>query len=156
GNTIILLNTTTHTCTTETYSGGPAKVFNGTYGRFRYSQNKGVFVSCNSIDSNCYTLRIDAPEDTDFYNRCNAVGVARCVGFDNPNTDIVQGQNVSPGDYGYTNIGLDTSMKRSGAGSLRLTQLAGQSGSQISGVWSPLPGTAMQPALGQTWGQNST
>jgi len=59
GNTIYLLDTGTWTWSTVTYSGGPAKVGSqGTFGRFAYSPTSNVFVSCNSVDSNCYTLRL--------------------------------------------------------------------------------------------------
>ena len=61
GNTIYLLNPDTLSCTTVTYAGGPSAVANGTFGRFRYSPTLNVFVVCNSVNANCYTLRLTPP-----------------------------------------------------------------------------------------------
>src|SRR5919197_54354 len=58
GNTIYILNPDTLSCTTVSYSGGPATVPNGTFGRFRYVPSLNLFVVCNSVDANCYTLRL--------------------------------------------------------------------------------------------------
>jgi hypothetical protein len=67
GNTVYILNPDTLTCTTASYSGGPATVPNGTFGRFRYVPSLNIFVVCNSVDANCYTLRLtsgSAPPST--------------------------------------------------------------------------------------------
>jgi hypothetical protein len=58
GNTVYLLNTSTHACTSVNYSGGPAKVSNNTYSRFLYSSTSNVFVTCQSVSAPCYTLRL--------------------------------------------------------------------------------------------------
>jgi outer membrane lipoprotein-sorting protein len=58
GDTVWLLDPGTFTCTAASYPGGPRSVTNGTYGRFRYSPQSGVFVVCNDIDDNCHTLRL--------------------------------------------------------------------------------------------------
>ena len=59
GNTIYILNPDTLSCTTVSYSGGPTtSVANGTFGRFRYSPSLNVFVVCNSVDADCYALRL--------------------------------------------------------------------------------------------------
>jgi len=61
GDTIFLFNPDTLSCTTAVHAGGPAAVPNGTYGRFRYSPSLNVFVVCNSVNANCYTLRLTPP-----------------------------------------------------------------------------------------------
>jgi hypothetical protein len=58
GNTIYILNPDTLSCTTVSYMGGPSAMPNGTYGRFRYSPSLNVFAVCNSVDENCYALRL--------------------------------------------------------------------------------------------------
>ena len=58
GNTIYILNPDTLSCTTVSHLGGPADLANGTYGRFRYSPSLNVFVVCNSVDVDCYALRL--------------------------------------------------------------------------------------------------
>ena len=55
---VYLLNPDTLACTTVTYSGGPSAVADGTFGKFRYSPQLNVFAVCNSVDENCYTLRL--------------------------------------------------------------------------------------------------
>lgn len=58
GNTVYVMNIDSRLCSTVSYSGGPASMANGTFGRFRYSQKYNVFVVCNSVDDDCYTLRL--------------------------------------------------------------------------------------------------
>jgi chitodextrinase len=58
GNTVYFLNTSTWTCTSTSFSGGPASMANGTYGRFAYGPAHGVFVTYNSVDANATTLRL--------------------------------------------------------------------------------------------------
>jgi hypothetical protein len=58
GDSVQLLNPDTLSCSTVTYPNGPTRTGTGTYGRFRYSPNSGVYVSCNRIDDNCYVLRL--------------------------------------------------------------------------------------------------
>ena len=91
--------------------------------------------------------------DTSFAARCAAPGVVKCYGFDNTTTDIVRGQNLWP-DEGQTYRGaLDTSLKASGAGSLRFDlPPPPHAGSNIAGRWSP----ESNPAMGRVFGQNST
>jgi hypothetical protein len=64
GNTVYLLNTATWSCTSASFSGGPAAISNGTFGRFRYVPDHNVFVVCNSIDANCYALRMTPSTST--------------------------------------------------------------------------------------------
>lgn len=59
GDTIYLFDPVVLSCTTVTHAGGPAAATTGTWGRFRYSPNLNVFAVCNSVDANCYTLRLD-------------------------------------------------------------------------------------------------
>jgi hypothetical protein len=58
GNTIYLLNTASWTCSSVTFAGGPTSIPAGTFGRFRYVPTHNIFVVCNSIDDNCYSLRL--------------------------------------------------------------------------------------------------
>lgn len=60
GNTVYTLNATTNAWTAVTFSGGPSAAANGTYKRFSYSPNSGVFVVANSVDSPAYVLRLSA------------------------------------------------------------------------------------------------
>ena len=68
GDAVYLLNPDTKSCTTETFSGGPpdsdhqgsAHTSNGTYGRFRYFPERGVFVLVNEATTNTYILRLSA------------------------------------------------------------------------------------------------
>ena len=67
GDTIYIFNPDTKSCTTQTFSGGPpdsshqgsTHTTNGTYGRFRYFPEKGVFVVVNEASNNTYILRLD-------------------------------------------------------------------------------------------------
>jgi hypothetical protein len=61
GNTIYLMNPDTGVCTTVSHSGGPAALEQGTFGRFRYVTALNLFVTCNSVDTNCHTLRLTPP-----------------------------------------------------------------------------------------------
>ena len=58
GDTVYILNPDTLSCATVSYPGGPSAIPQGTYGRFRYSPSLNVFVVCNGVDDNCYTLRL--------------------------------------------------------------------------------------------------
>jgi hypothetical protein len=59
GNTVYILNPDTFSCTTSSSSGGPTTVSaQGTWGRFRYSPSLNVFAVCNSVNENCYSLRL--------------------------------------------------------------------------------------------------
>lgn len=61
GNTIYLMNPDTGVCTTVTHTGGPAALPQGIFGRFRYVAALNLFVTCNSVDTNCHTLRLTPP-----------------------------------------------------------------------------------------------
>jgi len=59
GDTVYLYNPDTDSCTSVTYPNGPgAAQQNGTFGRFRYFPNLGVFALVNNWASNAYTLRL--------------------------------------------------------------------------------------------------
>jgi hypothetical protein len=61
GNTVYLFNPDTMTCTSQTYTGGPAAAqANGTFGRFRYFPALNVFAVVNDWQQNGYTLRLTA------------------------------------------------------------------------------------------------
>ncbi len=85
--------------------------------------------------------------DADFQARCNAPGVVKCVGFDNTTSDIVSNVNLFPGGDGVIHGALDTSIKASGAGSLKFT-LPTNGGANAAGSW--------YSNLGGNFGQNST
>ena len=93
------------------------------------------------------TILSSAPiEAQDFQARCAAAGVIKCVGFDDP-SDFSNGSGGLNGAYGfnsgimppsdtsdYTRATLDTSLKASGAGSLKFT-IPSNSGSDTSGAY---------------------
>jgi hypothetical protein len=58
GNTVYKLDPDSGICTTVSHSGGPSAIALGTWGRFRYSPKLNVFVVCNSVNDDCYTLRL--------------------------------------------------------------------------------------------------
>jgi hypothetical protein len=60
GNTVYLLNTQNWSWTSQSFSGGPAAIAQGTNGRWRYSPQSNLFVVVNSVDSNAYVLRLTA------------------------------------------------------------------------------------------------
>jgi hypothetical protein len=73
--------------------------------------------------------------DADFQARCAASGVIMCEGFNNTTTDIVQGENLFPSNSGAYLGTLDTSIKSSGAGSLKFTLPVSPATADISGSW---------------------
>lgn len=60
GNTVYFLNTQTWQWTSQSFSGGPASIGNGTYGRFGYVPGLDVFVTYNAVDASGATLRLSA------------------------------------------------------------------------------------------------
>lgn len=59
GNTAYELDLDTHVWAAHTYSGGPgAAISNGTFKRWAYSPESGAYVVCNSVDANCFALRL--------------------------------------------------------------------------------------------------
>ena len=133
GNTVYLLNPATHTCTTQTVSGGPAQTANGTYGRFRYSEKYHVFITCQAVSSNCMALRLTVQSaDTDWNRRKNGPGVTAYEGFDTIG-DYTNGVKYFNGDGGFDGADMDTTIKTSGTGALRFNLPAGRGTSNISG-----------------------
>jgi len=63
-NVVYSLNLDTNTWTTQTFSGGPTPVGNGTHGRWRYSPKYDLFVLANSVDANVTTVRLAAGSST--------------------------------------------------------------------------------------------
>jgi hypothetical protein len=99
-----------------------------------------------------WSLLAATTPDSDFAARCAAPGVVKCVGFDNTTTDIVRGHNLWPDGNGTYRAGMDTTMKASGAGSLRFDlPPPPHAGANIAGKW--LPET--NDGLGKLFGQNS-
>lgn len=60
GDTVHILDPDSASCTTLQFPGGPTAPVQGTYGRFAYSPQDDVFVTCNDIDDNCHILRLRA------------------------------------------------------------------------------------------------
>ncbi len=152
GNTIYLLNPATHTCSTLTVGGGPAEVANGTFSKFQYSPKDNLFVTCQSSSSNCAALRLTVQDaNSDFLRRCNSPGVTYCQGFDTLE-DYTLGQKAFPGDGGFDGTDCDTTIKASGACSLRFNLPAGRGASNISGFWrDKLKSDNTGFGAGQTW-----
>ena len=135
GNTVYTLNPATHTCSSQSVSGGPTATANGTYGRFQYSAKYHVFITCQSVSANCYALRLTVQSaDTDYARRCNAPGVVKCQSFDTL-ADYTHGQKYFNGDGSFDGADLDTTTKVSGTGALRFNLPAGRATSDISGSW---------------------
>jgi hypothetical protein len=62
GDTVYLLDPETRSCSSQTYPGGPGPAqANGTFGRFRYFPELGVFVIMNDWRQNAYLLRLAPP-----------------------------------------------------------------------------------------------
>jgi hypothetical protein len=60
GDSVYVMDPQTRVCATVSYSGGPAALGNGTFGRFRYSAKSNLFVVCNDVDVDCHALRLSA------------------------------------------------------------------------------------------------
>lgn len=58
GDNVQVLDGETGVCETRTFPDGPTAVATGTFGRFRYSSLSNLYVVCNRIDDNCYSLRL--------------------------------------------------------------------------------------------------
>jgi len=90
----------------------------------------------------------------DFTTRCAAPGVIRCVGFDNA-VDLVgdwgDNHGSDPGTNPASSPELDTTIKSSGASSMKFT-IASQSGSGGAGSWF----TNFSNDLSVQFGENST
>jgi len=167
GNTVYLFNPATKSCTSVTYSGGPAaQQTNGTFGRFRYFPALGVFALVNDAGQNAYTLRLTAPSMTssqDFQNRCSASGVIVCDGFDSSTAipqrtcaDSISGAYPNCSDSTSTYMAVDTTTYRSGGGSM-LATIPGMAGSNSTGYYRRLFASSQgTDATGATaFGQNS-
>jgi hypothetical protein len=61
GNSVYAYNWTTSSWTTQTFTGGPAALSNGTMGRFSFSPATGVFVVYGSVDADAFVLRTEFP-----------------------------------------------------------------------------------------------
>jgi Big-like domain-containing protein/purple acid phosphatase-like protein/fibronectin type III domain protein len=104
GNSVTVYDPTANSCSTVTYSGGPASdAQNGTFGRFRYFPALGVFAVCNSWTANCYTLRLEAgsgtppPASPPVVSGVGTSGVSSSGATVNWTTDIASTSQV---DYG--------------------------------------------------------
>ena len=154
GDTVYFLNTQTWEWTSSTFSGGPAANSNGTWDRFGYVPNLGVFVTLNSVDANGYALRLtsggsptSSDPDADFQARCSAPGVIKCVGFDSTD-DFVPGVTIFAAGDGQMRATRDTSLKASGNSSLRF-EIPSFSGPDVAGYFKGLFGQDFGP--GQTF-----
>jgi hypothetical protein len=131
-----------------------------------------AFVSCSS-GASCsgspiyiYKHTNGTSADIDYANRCSAPGVTKCNAMDTMSTsssditgkDLIRYDHSAPlGNIlpaGGNNIyyaSVDTSVKRSGVGSLRFKLEAGQTTGDIAGQYLPQTNNG----LGATFGQNS-
>src|SRR5262249_32293518 len=99
--------------------------------------------------------------DADFAARCSAPGVLKCQGMNTmgtwPNSDLVRldvdnpHSNIRPRGDGQYRATVDTSIMKSGAGSLRFQLDAGYANSNVAGSY--IPNT--NDGLGMNFGQNT-
>lgn len=135
GNTVYTYNPDTDSCTSQVFTGGPpaptcndgnGQQCEGTYKRFRFFPALGVFALVNDYSQNAYVLRTQAPNDSNFNQRCFAPGVISCEGFDtvasfnqatSPNSGLYY--QVSCQTWPTPCIERDTTNKVSGASSIK-------------------------------------
>ena len=118
GNSAMVYNPATNSCTTQTYSGGPTTTGqNGTFGRFRFFPALGVFAVCNSLTANCYTLRLEGgsgtppPASAPLVSAVGSSGVSSSGATVTWTTDIASTSQV---DYGTsTAYGSSTTLNSS-------------------------------------------
>jgi len=159
GNTIYVINPSTFSCTSETYStgngnstiNGPADPTNGgTFSslmlgkRAAYSAKEDAFIVMGGPFQHAYALRRTTFAASDFVNRCAAAGVTLCQNFDTSAAYTHSGNypTVSPTvRYSNQNSGVqeifqDTATVASGTSSMRI-DCPPQSGSysDCSGGW---------------------
>jgi hypothetical protein len=84
--------------------------------------------------------------ETDFQTRCQAPGVSRCSGFDDPAKDMVLNSQIWAGTS--TTPSQDTVIKSSGAGAMRFTlPPPPHGGANMAGKWEP-QGTGLGASFG--------
>lgn len=130
GDVITLLDLDTLTCTTQTWAGGPSRVVdgfdNGVYDRWNYSPIDHVFVYYGSMSANVSVLRIQPQADADFGVRCFAAGVTQCHNADSTVGMALEGSGALPT--------IDTVVRTSGTGSVRIRQPIGCTGAECGGA----------------------
>lgn len=137
GTTIYILDTTAWSCTTETYSGGPANPhtgdidYQGLSGRFQYSAKEDAFITCAGPYQDCFALRRRLNPLSDFNNRCARSGVLNCRAWD-ASGDFVHASGgggyasgIYPGSDTLYHAVQDTVIRSSGASSLKFITPAG-------------------------------
>ena len=112
----------------------------------------GIMISM-SLAVNAFALTpAEQFANEDFAERCQAVGVIKCVGFDDAATDFVKGKLLAPDGQGVYRAGQDTEVKASGAGSLGFVlPHPSHAGANIAGSWAGFNA----PILGQHFSQHS-
>lgn len=125
GNTVFVYNPDTDSCTQETYAGGPVAQpdHNGTFGRFQYFPNLGVFAIVTDWQQNLFILRrqtATASALQDFNNRAGASGIVLSQNFDT-SAGFQQGVNIFPNTT-FTSVypAQDTTQFKSGTSSMRI------------------------------------
>jgi hypothetical protein len=114
-----------------------------------------ILLLCLSLCS--ATLVQATPQDDDFAARCAAPGVVYCGGLDavGPGAHQIDAAYVIPDSFGTYRYAIDTSIKTSGAGSLRFdVPPPPHGGANIAGSWTP---TAVGSTTGgETFKHNET
>jgi hypothetical protein len=156
GNTVYFYDPDTDSCTSTTYAGGPGAPQNeGTYGRFRYFPQLGVFVVANSMGQDFFSLRLDPAADTNFNYRTSQPGVLNSQGFDSASI-YATAVNQSTLNDGFTvanepNIHRDTTTFLSGGASANFLIPASSGTNDTGNYWSYFG----QGSANQAFGQNS-
>lgn len=144
GNSVILFDSNTHACTTQTFTGGPTvTAAQGTFNRLRYFPSLGVHAVVNTATSNAFTLRLTAYDAAmnNFMQRCAQPGVIVCEGFDEaggiPHNDGAGSGGTSGASISdlSTYPSQDTSVFASGGGSMHFVIPTPSGPSDPNGYW---------------------
>lgn len=155
GNTVYFYNPDTDSCTSDTTStGGPGSAqAAGTYGRWNYDTQNGVYLAVNTIDTNVFAYRratTAAQQNQDWTSRSTAAGVIAARGWDSSGDFAIQSGNTTGIHRSTSNSSVmaqDTTTYTSGGSSMKCIVPA-QTGADACGSWWEF--------LSQTFGNNST
>jgi len=156
------------------------KAINGSEGTSTLTQNSTYTLSCTGTGgsasqsitvavSSSTTPTSTSSADGDYQARCAAPGVVKCQGFNTMgvygnadliklSTDSVHG-NIYPRGDGQYRADVDTTIKRSGSGSLRFKMDGGYANANIAGQYICCGNTGVPPTvkegLGAAFGENT-
>lgn len=136
---LVVLNTNTWTCTTETYSNPPTVPSAngaGTFGKFRYMEAENAFGYYPDYNQNFWFIRRQAaPQELPFAARCLAFGVTTCQSLDQASQlNIVGSNGLFPGNQ--TTATLDPAVHPNDGSTASLKFVVPISGDQnSSGNW---------------------